>query len=71
MNKILKKALIIGGIYGGCNLIFDLGKAHMIGTLAKYDVTANEVMDIISQDKRARLKFIFKSANIFKQEKGR
>lgn len=71
MNKILKIALIGVGIYEGCNLMFDLGKAHMLGTLVKYNVTANEVIDFIAEDKRARLKLISKCATIFKQEKSR
>lgn len=66
MNKILKTALIGVGIYEGCNLMFDLGKAHMLGTLAKYNVTANEVIDFIAEDKCARLKLISKCATIYK-----
>ena len=71
MNKILKTALIGAGIYEGCNLVFDLGKAHMLGTLARYNITANETIDLLATDKRARLKLISKCATIFKQEKSR
>ncbi len=71
MNKILKTALIGVGIYEGCNLVFDLGKAHMLGILAKYNVTANETIDLLAADKRARSKLISKCATIFKQEKSR
>lgn len=71
MNKILKTALIGVGIYEGCNLIWDLGKAYMLGTMARYNVTANETIDCLATDKRTRLKLISKCATIFKQEKSR
>ncbi len=71
MNKILKTALIGVGIYELCNLMFDLGKGHMLGTLASYNFTANEIIDCLASDKRLRLKWISKMATFFKQEKGR
>ena len=39
MKKMLKTVLIGGAIYEGLNLTFDLGKAQMLGALAKYNVT--------------------------------
>lgn len=71
MNKILKITLIGVGIYEGCSLMFDFGKAHMLGTLAKYNFTADEVIDLLASDKSARLKLIYKLATIFKQEESR
>ena len=71
MNKILKTTLIGVAIYGGCNLMFDLGKGHMLGTLAKYDVTANETMNWLSSDKRLRLQLISKTATLFRRDRSR
>lgn len=71
MNKTLKTALIGVAFYGCMNFMFDLGKGHMLGTLAKYDINANETIDMLASDKRFRLKLISKTATLFRQEKSR
>lgn len=71
MKKMLKTVLIGGAIYEGLNLTFDLGKAKMLGTLAKYNVTGDEAMDLLASDKRLRLKLISKVAALVKRERSR
>ncbi len=69
MNRMLKAVIIGGAIYEGCNLMFDLGKAHMLGTLVKYNIQPTETINMLETDDRFRLKFIAKTAQIFKQDK--
>lgn len=72
MNKMLKTIIIGGAIYEGCNLMFDLGKAHMLGNLAKYNIEPIETIDMLESDERFRSRFIAKCAKIFKlNEKSR
>lgn len=68
MNKIIKGCLICAGGYKLSNLMFDLGKAHMLGTLLKYDVSAKETYDALSECKSPRLKFIADFANRMKND---
>lgn len=71
MNKILKTALIGVAFYECMNFMFDLGKGHMLGTLAKYDINANEAIDMLASDKSFRLKLISKTATLFRKERSR
>ncbi len=71
MNKALKTALIGVAFYACANFMFDLGKGHMLGTLAKYDITANETIDMLASDKSFRLKLISKTATLFRKERSR
>lgn len=71
MKKMLKTVLIGGAIYEGLNLTFYLGKAHTLGVLAKYNVTGDEVIDLLASDKRLRAKLISKVAALAKLEGSR
>ena len=71
MKKMLKTELIGGAIYEGFNLAFDLGKAQMLGVLAKYNATGDEALDLLASDKRLRVKLIVKLATLTKWERSR
>ncbi len=71
MKKMLKTVLIGGAIYEGLNLTFYLGKAQMLGALAKYNVTGDEALDLLASDKRLRLKLISKVSTLVKRERSR
>lgn len=67
MNKMLKTAFIGAAIYIGSQLVFDFGKGHALGTLARSNIPATEAIDILASDKRLRLKFIVNVANLVKK----
>lgn len=67
MNNIIKKCIIGGVIYVMCDTSFQLGKGFMLGTMTKLDVTGSQGLNALSDDKRLRVKFVKKIAEIFSQ----
>lgn len=68
MNKIVK-GCIIGTIFiGTAEFAFALGKASILGTLLKYNASAEEAISILDNDKRIKLRCISLLAKIFKEE---
>ena len=65
MNNIIKKCIIGGVIYVMCDISFQFGKGYMLGPIAKLDVTGSQVLNVLSDDKRWRAKFIKKVAETF------
>ena len=68
MNKFIKTCIIGGIVYVMCDATYRLGKGHMLGILAKTNVSASQCMDAISDDKRLRVKLVSKVAKFTKEE---
>ena len=68
MNKLIKTCIVGGIVYMMCDASFQMGKGHILGVLAKADVSASECIDVISNDKRLRAKLIRMVAEIKKEE---
>lgn len=58
MNKIVKKLIIGGVIYGIAELSFTIGKGRMLNILRTTDYSAPEAIKILSEDDHLKLKFI-------------
>lgn len=58
MNKIVKKLIIGGVIYGIAELSFTMGKGRMLSILRTTDFSAPEAIKILSEDDNLKLKFI-------------
>lgn len=58
MNKIVKKLIIGGVIYGITELSFTMGKGRMLSILRTTDFSAPEAIKILSEDDNLKLKFI-------------
>lgn len=58
MNKIVKKLIIGGVVYGIAELSFTIGKGRMLSILRTTDYSAPEAIKILSEDDRLKLKFI-------------
>lgn len=58
MNKIVKKLIIGGVIYGIAELSFAMGKGRMLSALRVTDSSADEAIKILSEDDNLKLKFI-------------
>lgn len=67
MNKIVKGCIIGTVLYGMTEIGFELGKCHMLRIMAKYDISPNEVISILSEDKRLKSRFIANVAKIAKE----
>lgn len=65
MNNIIKKCIIGGVIYVMCDISFQFGKGYMLGPMAKQNVTGSQALNVLSDDKRWRAKFIKKVAETF------
>lgn len=65
MNNIIKKCIIGGVIYVMCDISFQFGKGYMLGPMAKQNVTGSHALNVLSDDKRWRAKFIKKVAETF------
>jgi hypothetical protein len=65
MNNIIKKCIIGGVIYVMCDISFQFGKGYTLGTMSKLDVTGSQALNVLSDDKRWRAKFIKKVAETF------
>lgn len=68
MNKLIKTCIVGGIVYMMCDTAFQTGKGHILGVLAKADVSASQCIDAISDDKRLRAKLISAVAKIKKEE---
>lgn len=68
MNKLIKTCIVGGIVYMMCDASFQMGKGHILGVLAKADVSASQCIDAISDDKRLRAKLIRMVAKIEKEE---
>ena len=68
MNKLIKTCIVGGIVYAMCDTAYQLGKGHILGILAKSDVSASQCIDAMSDDKRLRAKFIRMVAKIEKEE---
>lgn len=68
MNKLIKTFIIGGIIYAISDVTYQLGKGRMLGVLAKTGVGASQCMDVISDDKRLRVKIVSMAAKITKEE---
>ncbi len=68
MNKLIKTCIVGGIVYMMCDASFQMGKGHILGILAKADVSASQCIDAMSDDKRLRAKFIRMVAKIEKEE---
>lgn len=52
MNKLIKTCIVGSIIYAISDASYQIGKGHMLGALAKTDLTGSQGMDAISDDKR-------------------
>ena len=68
MNKLIKTCIVGGIVYMMCDASYQIGKGHILGILAKADVSASQCIDAISNDKRLRAKLIKIVAKINKEE---
>ena len=68
MNKFIKTCIIVGIVYAMCDATYQLGKGHMLGILAKTNVSASQCMDAISDDKRLQVKLVSGVAKFIKEE---
>lgn len=58
MNKIVKKLIIGGVIYGIAELSYVMGKGRILSILRTTDMSAPEAIKILSEDDRLKTKFI-------------
>lgn len=58
MNKIVKKLIIGGIVYGIAELSFTMGKGRMLSALRVTDFSADEAVKILSEDDNLKAKFI-------------
>lgn len=63
MSKVIRKLITVGAIYCIAELSWTLGKGYTLGLLNKYDISADEAIDMSSKDSRLNLKFIAWVAN--------
>lgn len=58
MNKIVKKLIIGGIVYGIAEFSYTMGKGRMLNVLRVTDFSADEVIKILSEDDNLKAKFI-------------
>ena len=58
MNKIVKKLIIGGVVYGIAELSYTIGKGRMLSVLRVTDSSADDVIKILSEDDNLKVKFI-------------
>lgn len=58
MNKIVKKLIIGGVVYGIAELSYTIGKGRILSFLRTTDSSADEVIKILSEDDNLKAKFI-------------
>ena len=68
MNKLIKTSIVGSIIYTISDASYQMGKGRMLGALAKTDLTGSQCMDVISDDKRPRVKFVSMVAKLTKEE---
>lgn len=68
MNKIIKGCIMGALSIGAFEFGFQLGKSYMLGILAKYNLSANELIEILSSYDRPISRFIVDVAKYFENE---
>lgn len=58
MNKIVKKLIIGGIVYGIAEFSYTMGKGRMLNALRVTDSSADEAIKILSEDDNLKAKFI-------------
>lgn len=58
MNKIVKKLIIGGIIYGIAELSHTIGRGRMLSFLRMTDSSADDIIKILSEDDNLKVKFI-------------
>lgn len=64
VTKVIKGTAIVGVVWATAELFFQLGKGDILGVMKKYDVSAEEVYELVSD--RVKSKGSFKDRLIFK-----
>ena len=63
MKKLIKVCIIGGIVCAVADVCYFAGEGRMLGLMKKYDVSASETIQVFSNDKKWRLKFISWVAN--------
>lgn len=64
VTKVIKGTAIVGVVWATAELFFQLGKGNILGVMKKYDVSAEEVYELVSD--RVKSNGSFKDRLIFK-----
>lgn len=64
VTKVIKGTAIVGVVWATAELFFQLGKGDILGVMKKYDVSAEEVYELVSD--RVKSNGSFKDRLIFK-----
>lgn len=64
MNKLIKTCVIGGIVLASAETVFHIGKGYMLGLMCAYEgkKAPSDALDLVSNDKRMRSKFIAKIA---------
>lgn len=68
MNKFIKMCIVGGIVYAISDVSYQLGKGRILGVLAKTNMSASQCIDVISDDKHLRAKFVKMIAEITEEE---
>lgn len=58
MNKMIKVCVAGCITYGAMEFMYSVGKGRMLGILQAYDISADDCVDILHNDKRKKAHFI-------------
>ena len=64
MNKLIKACIIGGIIYVISDVSFQLGKGYILRPIIKNNMTGSQIIEAISNDKRLRVRFVKKIAEL-------
>lgn len=64
VTKVIKGTAIVGVVWATAELFFQLGKGDILGVMKKYDVSAEEAYELVSD--RVKSNGSFKDRLIFK-----
>ena len=64
VTKVIKRTAIVGVVWATAELFFQLGKGDILGVMKKYDMSAEEVYELVSD--RVKSNGSFKDRLIFK-----
>lgn len=64
VTKVIKGTAIVGVVWATAELFFQLGKGDILGVMKKYDMSAEEVYELVSD--RVKSNGSFKDRLIFK-----
>lgn len=67
MNKLIKTCIVGGIVYVISDAACSIGKGFMLGSMAKTNTTGSQVIDMLSDDKRLRVKFVKKIAELSRE----